>query len=284
MNRHSHSAYRLIPLAGMVLLTAAWLRQSALAQLGFAEAAARDLVMTEVREGGTDHRSRARSYTRLVIAGRKAYQKVPLAARGQLTPGLFAWVKAYLNTPGFSAEYARIREELKPVSRVYELTIEQEIKQEVDEQLAGHAQLKQAAATMKPADRDQMLANLKQAEAMLRSPEYLKAQRTEREEARARDEAGIERATAEWLLRYPATVGGFAARNLRSLLEGTAGVDYSAKLVTIVGEGGESLGFENEGYRTGKSWMWVESVLAGKEAVTAARAAAEAWLKELGAP
>ena len=160
-----------------VLVTGAGsaLRQSALSQLGLAEAAARELVMTEVREGGTDSRSPARSYSGLAMAGRKAYQKVPVAARAQVTSGLFAWVKAYLNTPGFKAEYARIREEMKPVPTEYELTIEQEIRKEIDEQLAGHEQMKQMAASMKPADREQMLATIKQVQAMLRSPEYLNA-------------------------------------------------------------------------------------------------------------
>jgi len=32
-----------------------------------------------------------------------------------------------------------------------------------------------------------------------------------------------------------------------------------------------------------KPWQWLDAFVVGKEATTAARAAAEAWLKELGA-
>ena len=68
---------------------------------------------------------------------------------------------------------------------------------------------------------------------------------------------------------------------LRAFLAGTADVDYSAKIIEIQGEGGSGPGFANEALRQ-KSWMWVECVMAGKDAVMAARTSAQAWLKELG--
>ena len=91
----------------------------------------------------------------------------------------------------------------------------------------------------------------------------------------------MDKVTKEWQETFPAEPGAFVARALRTLLEGTAGVDYSAKLVTVVGEGGEILWFADLSYRETKPWMWVEAIFAGKEAVAAARVAAEAWLKEL---
>ncbi len=106
--------------------------------------------------------------------------------------------------------------------------------------------------------------------------------RADKVRERAREEKGFESATKEWEETFPVAPGAFIAKALRAFLEGTAGVDYSAKIVPVQGEGGESLWFENMSYRETKPWMWVEAILAGKQAIDAARAAAAAWLKELG--
>jgi len=273
----------LILLSVLVTGSAAGLRQGALSPLGLTEAVARELMLEEVRNGGTDTRVlSARWHTRLVNKGREGYQKLPVAQRAAATTGLFAWAKAFTGSPAFKTAYTGIRAEQKPTQREYALTIEQEIKKEVDEQLAGHEQMKQAAASMPAKDRENMLASLKQAQAQLRSPEYLQAVRAGKVEERAQEQASLDKVTKEWQETFPAEPGVFVARALRTLLEGTAGVDYSAKLVTVVGEGGDMLWFADLSYREAKPWMWVEAILAGKEAVDAARSAAEAWLAELG--
>lgn len=283
MRRDIPRFFRLIPVAALLALTAGTLQQGALTQLGLTEAVARELVLEEVGSGGTDTKVMSgRGHSRLVQKGRASYQKLPASQRAQATTGLFAWAKVFTGSPAFKTAYTRIRAEQKPTPKEYALTIEQEIKQEVDEQLAGHEQMKQATASMPAKDREAILANIKQAQAQLRSPEYLKAQRTMRLEERAREQAGEDEAVKNWQEWYPADPNAFAAKALRALLEGTAGVDYSAKLVTVAGEGGDVIWFENLAYRKTKPWMWVEALLAGKEAVTAARIAAQAWLKELG--
>ena len=272
----------LVLLSVLVTGSAAAWRQSALSQLGLTEAVARELMLEEVRNGGTDTRVRsARWHTRLVKKGRAGYQKLPVAQRAAATTGLFAWAMALTGSPTFKTAYIGIRAEQKPVPRQYALTIEQEIKKEVDEQLAGHEQMKKATASMSAKDRETMLANLRQAEAQLRGSPYLQALRADKVEERAREQAGFDEAMKRWEETFPAEPSAFVARALRTLLEGTAGVDYSAKLVTVVGEGGDMLWFADLSYRETKPWMWVEAILAGKEAVGAARSAAEAWLKEL---
>jgi hypothetical protein len=271
--------------AGVLLLGAGAWQAGALAPLGLSDSQARELVLEQVRHGGTDTRMMSlNSYTPLVVAGRKAYQSVPAAQRAQVTNALFSWARAYAGSPGFRTAYASIRDESKPIPREYALTIEQEIKQLVDEQLAGHAQLRKAAESMSAKDKAAMLANLKQAQDQVTGAQYLQAERTARQEARAQDQKGFEEAAKAWAERFPPEPKQFVAKALRTLLQGTAGIDYSAKLITIQGEGGSILWFENTEYQKTKPWMWVEAILAGPEAVAAARAAAEAWLKELGAP
>lgn len=267
---------------GLLVLTGALVRQSALSQFGLTEAAAREMVMSEVKGGGTDNRPMsARSYSRLVVAGRAAYQKVPAASRAQVTVSLFAWAKVYVASPAFKAAYLKHRAETKPQPKDYALTVEQEIKAKIDEELAGQAEMRKNLTAFPAADRARILESIKTVEAQVKSPEFSQALREEKLEERAREKASIERITKDWEATYPADPNAFAAKNLRHLLAGTEGVDFAAKLVTIQGEGGASLGFENEALRK-KPWMWVECVLAGKEAVAAARAAALAWLQELG--
>jgi hypothetical protein len=274
---------RLIPLAGLVLLLGAAFRQGALSLFGLTEAIARELVLEEVRNGGTDTRvMSARWHGRMVLRGRSAYQKIPVGQRAQATAGIFAWAKVFIASPAFKAAYTQIRADLKPIPREYALTIDQEVKKEVDEQIAGHEQTKQATASMPAKDRETILASIKQAQAQLRSPDFLQAVRAGKVEERAQEQASMDNVTREWQETFPVDSRAFAAKALRALLEGTAGVDYSAKLVTVVGESGEGLWFANTSYRETKPWMWVEAILAGKEAVTAARVAAEAWLKEIG--
>lgn len=214
-------------------------------------------------------------------AGRKAYKALPASARGPVSTALFAWAKAYAATPAFKAAYLKIRSEQKPTYREYELTVEQEVQKNIQEQLANVEALRKAAASMAPADKAQALASAKEAEAMIRNPAIVNADRAQREADRAKDKAETDRITRDWEARYPAEVRAYVALTLRQFLGATAGVDFNAKLVTIVGEGGESLGFANPDYQK-KPWQWIECVLAGPEAVSAARAAAAEWLKEVG--
>jgi hypothetical protein len=269
--------------AGLLLLGAGAWQAGALAPLGLSDPQARELVLEQVRQGGTNARTLSMSsYTPLVLTGRRAYQKVPAAQRAQVTSALFGWARAYASTPAFRTEYTSIRAGLTPVPREYPLTIEQEIRREVDKQLAGHEQLRKAAESMPAKDKATMLANLKQAQDQLRSPVYLQAERADREAKRAEEQAGYDRAVKAWEEKFPPDPRQFVAKALRTLLEGTAGVDFSARLITIQGEGGSILWFENTEYQKTKPWMWIEAILAGPDAVAVARTAAEAWLKELG--
>lgn len=265
--------------AGTVLL-GAWLQASALAPFGLTEAGARELILTDVESGGTsDHRNM--SYTPLVLKGRESYPKIPAANRAAVTTALFGWAKGYISSPAFKTQYLKIRAEAKPIPTEYALTIDQEIQKELDEQLAGHKQMEEAAKSMPAAERASILASIKEAQAQMKNPAMLAAIRADKVEARAKDAAALVEGTKFWAARFPADPNAFSIIVLRNFLAGTAEVDYTAKVIEIQGEGGSGPGFADEALRQ-KPWMWVECVLAGKDAVTAARAAAQAWLKELG--
>ena len=83
---------------------------------------------------------------------------------------------------------------------------------------------------------------------------------------------------ATWKRDYPESPAPAIAKRIREFLAFSADVDFSAKLVAKDGK----MVFENPAYEA-KSPQWKMCFRAGKEATAAARAAAQAWLKELGA-
>ncbi len=95
---------------------------------------------------------------------------------------------------------------------------------------------------------------------------------------RQQRQVDYQRDTKEWQERYPENPNVLVARQLRRFLEASADVDYAARIAT---QGGV-MRFVNPQYEE-KSSEWKICYRAGKEAVTVARTAAAAWLKELGA-
>ena len=251
--------------------------QSVLTELGLTEAAARALLTNEVQTSGEGGYS-----STLAMAGRAAYLRVPEAARGAATTALFAWAKAYVNSPAFETAYARIRSESKPQLRERAPTADEELKKQLDESLAVYESAKTAASAMPAAEREKFLASLKQIFDMQRSPEMLKVQRTALEEKRAKEKADEDQVMARWQEAFPADRQVLFARRLRELLDATADVDFEARKNTIRTPAGDTVGFAlSDPYRV-KPWQWLDAFVVGKEATTAGRAAAEAWLKEIG--
>ncbi|MGB7219579.1 MAG: hypothetical protein WBD07_12320, partial [Vicinamibacterales bacterium] len=222
-------------IAVMVVAGGAVLAQSALAQLGLTEAQARGDVLGVVMgpEGALG------SYTSLVNKGRAAYQKVPVAARGQVTTGLFAWAKTFASSPAFKTEYARLRAEGTPQPKPYPKTVEQEL-----------------------ADMEKQMANFKMPEATIR--EQMKGARASIEAGRAQDKENYEREMKDWQARYPADSQGFVAKYLREFLAATAGLDFSAKVEIADTRVGPLPQFVDPALQN-KPWQAVEAVYAGRE-------------------
>jgi hypothetical protein len=252
--------------------------QSVLTQLGLTDRGARALLTSEVQTSGEGGYS-----STLAIAGRAAYLRVPEAARGAATTALFAWAQAYVNSPEFETAYARIRSESKPQLRERAPTVEEALKKQLDESLAAYESAKTAASAMPAAEREKYLASLKQIFDMQRSPETQRLLRAGLEEECAKGQAGEDQVMARWQERFPADRQVLFARRLREFLDATADVDFEARKNTIRNPAGETVGFVLSDAHKAKPWQWLDAFVVGKEATTAARAAAGAWLKELGA-
>jgi hypothetical protein len=251
----------------------ALLAQSVLLQLHLTEAAARNFLLDEIKVPASSRRND------IVVAGNRAFLKLPPAVRGQAASSLFAWAKAYVNSPVFKTTYANYRRGVIGEEMQYTLTVDQEVQKKLDDQLAGAEQLSKAADSFPPADRVKILETVKQQEAWARDPATFKMLKAGMEAERA-EKIGKEAERvkqAEEML--PADPRKLFARRLRAFLEGTADVNFSARTISLTG-GPDGIEFVDPADRK-HSWLWQEVVIVGQEATAAARAAAEAWLKEI---
>jgi hypothetical protein len=247
--------------------------QTALAQLGVTEAAARTFVLNEIKSPATGRRSD------IAIAGTRAFLKLPPAARAAAATGVFAWAKAYVNSPAFKASYEGHRRDRIPPARQYALSVDEAVKKETDDALAGMDQMRQGIGVLPPADQQKVLEKLKEAQAMLTDPAMIQARRAALEAERAERGGNNAAQIREVEEKTPANPQTLFARRLREFLAVTADVNFSARTINLTG-GTDGIEFVDRADRQ-RHWLWQEAVLAGPEALAAARTAAQAWLKEI---
>lgn len=244
-----------------------------LGQLGLTAASAKEAVMSGIGSGWLNYSLAA-----------PAFKKAPAALRVQLAEGTIAWAKAYTASPEFAASYAKLRETRKPEAPVFEGTPEEEQArqraQQAKDQARGVEDMKKALASMQPEQRKQMEAAMEQAAAIVKqmdTPEMRKMMldgiRMQREESTRRYQQELKK----WQEEYPESPAPVIAKRLKAFLDASADVDFDAKLEQKNGK----MRFVNQEYES-KSSEWKLCYRAGKEPVTAARAAAAAWMKELG--
>lgn len=249
--------------------------QSALAELGLTESAARTFVLNEIKGPALDRRSD------IAIAGTRAFLKLPASARGAAATGLFAWAKAYVNSPEFKASYDSYRKDRIPRGTEYELSVEEAVKKEMDEARAAMEEMKKhlAASGLPPPEQEKILAAWKEAQAQASSPEFVEARRKLLESERAEASGSDARLREEVEQQMPADPQRLFARRLREFLELTADVNFSARTISLTG-GPDGVEFIDRADRR-RHWIWQEAAIVGPEATAAARAAAQAWLKEI---
>lgn len=259
---------------GICLLLAgtAAMAQGVWAQLGVTEANAKAFADRVLTGGGPNH---LRTYDPIVLRMKEAWYKLPASARGPAMTAIYAWAKAHVGTPAFRNAYATNRTAQKPVMIAPKGTVDDELKaklaKEAEDQEAGYKMLEaNGMKAQADAQRKQFASIQKNLAAVYRR---------EIEDSRAKEKTDYDEATREWETRYPVDVNVFVAKHLREFIDATGDVDFSAKLVRSPVD--NSLGLADPALRR-KPWQWQESVLYGPEAIAAARAAASAWLKELG--
>lgn len=211
----------------------------------------------------------------------KLFKATPATARARIASAGIAWVKGYTESAEFAAKWAEIRENHKPPVPQFEGTPEDELKKADDEQKQQAEESRTALASLPPETRKQIEDGMKAADAMRASMNTPEMRRSRLEaivamRAERANQFGLE--IANWKRDYPESPAPAVARRIREFLAFSADVDFGAKLVTKDGK----LKFENPAYEATSS-QWKMCFRAGKEATAAARAAAQAWLNELGA-
>ncbi len=209
-----------------------------------------------------------------------AFKLLPATARAEAATAGVAWLKSYTTTAEFKQQWAKIRETHKPDPPEFTGTPEEEVAKADEEQKQQAEESKKAVAALPAAQRAQIEEAMKAAQAMtaqLNTPEMRKMRLDGIRMARAERTKQYEQELANWKRDYPESAGPMIARRLREFLAASADVDFAAKLVS---KDGKQV-FENQGYEQ-KSGQWKMCYRAGKEATGAARAAVQAWLKELG--
>jgi hypothetical protein len=263
----------LTALALLFIASAGLVAQSALAQLGLTETAARTFLFDELLSPSQDRRSA------IAVAGTRAFLKLPRSARAAAATGLFAWARSYASSPALTARYAEYRRSAIPSTRQYDLTVEQEVKQEIERQLADLQQSKKLVTVLPVEERGAVLEQLTELERQLRDPAFVKQMQEGRKEERALTNDLDARDVARMNDIVPADPRTLFVRRLREFLDATADVDFETRTISLTG-GPDGIEFIDPKVR-GKHWMWHEAVIVGPEATAAARAAAQAWLKEV---
>jgi hypothetical protein len=209
-----------------------------------------------------------------------AFKLMPAGARAEAVAAGVAWLKTYTASAEFKQKYAAIRETHKPPAPAFAGTPEEEIKKADEEQKQQAEESKKALAALPADQRAQIEEGLKAAQAaaaQMNTPEMRKTRLDAINAERASRTRQYEQELATWQRNYPESAGPVIARRLREFLAISADVDFAAKLTSRNGK----MVFENPAYEQ-KPGQWKMCFRAGQEATTAARAAAQAWLKELG--
>jgi hypothetical protein len=240
-----------------------------LSQLGITAAAAKEAVNSIINSG-------------IINPGlpSKAFKVLSPAQRADAATAGVAWLKAYTATAEFKQQYAKIRANRKPDAPKFEGTPEDELKKANDEQTKQTEESKKALASLPPEQRKQIEDALKQAQEMVAkmdTPEMRKMRLDGIKAKRDQETKEYQKSLADWQRDFPENPTGAIAKRLREFLAASADIDFNAKLKSVDGR----MLFENSTYQN-KPEQWKLCYRAGKDATTAARTAAQSWLKELG--
>ena len=270
----THPAPRRVAVIVTTVLAAASIAWAAdvLTQLGVPAPMAKEAVVSAI-SGGYFNTS----------LGYKVLKASAPAARAELVTGAVAWAKAYVASTEFQAAYATVREAQKPREPTFVGTAEEEFRKKQAEQQAEQdkstAELKATLPQLPPETRKAVEEGMKAAaemQAKMDTPEMRKMMIDGITMERASKKQEYERDLQTWQTNFPESPRALVVKRLQKFLADTKDVDFDAALTT---RNGRKV-FVKEEYEA-KPGEWKQAFRAGREAVTAARTAVQAWLTEL---
>jgi hypothetical protein len=248
-----------------------------LAPFGVGEAAVQSMLLRVLDGGGTLIEG-----AQIVSTIQKGYARVPVTMRAQATTAAFAWAKSYLHSPAFATAYAKFREQHRPRGAVIEAgSIDEIVQRRINEYVATLEEGKKGLDVLSPADRAKAIKFIADTIANARSPENVKGMRLAVELERDANAKSDQQATRDFDAKWPADPKAYVRKQLEYFMAMTANMDYTLPKIWIKDPSGATLGFLSPGLED-MPWETVRAFVIGKEAVDAARTAADAWLQELG--
>ena len=251
--------------AALALMGSVVLAQGVPSQLRISEQDARQTLLDSINSGNPE-----------LGMGAKAFTALPAAGRVAVVDASVLWMKAYVNSPTFKAAYTTARDRMKPTPPQFEGTVDEELKRQQAQQAKEQAETMKAVASLPADQRAGLEAVMKQTNAMISSPEFQQQMRAGIQSDRTSRTQSYQEDLQKWQENYPANGLVLVARRLQTFLDVSGTVDFGAKLTS---QGGR-MQFVNPEYQAKRS-EWKLCFRAGREAVTAGRTAATAWLKEL---
>jgi hypothetical protein len=267
----------LAAIAAAVALRAQTRTVGPLAPFGVSEAAVQSMLLRVLDGGGVLIEG-----NQIVGAIQSGYARVPAAMRAQATTAAFAWAKSYLHSPAFATAYAKFREQHRPPGAVIEAgSIDEIVQRRIDEYVATLEQGKKNLDALSPADRAKGIKFIDDTIANARKPENVKGMRLALELERGENAKANEQAARDFDARWPADPKAYVRTQLEYFMRMTANIDYTLPKIWVTDSSGAIVGFLSPGLED-LAWETARAIVVGKESVEAARAAATAWLQELG--
>ncbi len=243
--------------------------QSALGSLGVSDATGRQIVDAWLSNGYINPTPAA-----------KAFKSAGPASRATLVTNAIAWAKTYTESAGFKAEYERQRQASRPSLPDVKGSVDDELATQSAERKKSVEEMKKSLAQFPPDMRKQMEAAVKEAEAnnlkLDTDAQMVAIFRQGIEAQRASEQEAYKGRLAAYEKRWPADSTVLVARRLQEFLDISKDVDFDAKLVPS----GRLMRFADPRYEE-KPPVWKLCYRAGREACSAARGAAQAWLKTI---
>jgi hypothetical protein len=240
-----------------------------LAKLGLDPASAKDSFLDSLASGDV--------YNDTAM---KVFKTLPALARAEIVRAGLGWIKAYVATAEFKANYQEFRENKKPAAAAVRPAYEEVLKKQKDDFEKQIVETRKNMAGLDAATKESMEKGIRemraQMEAMEKNPQQKELMRQMTDVARVEDKKHYEEQLKAWEEKFPTEPRALVKKRINDFLAASAGVDFAAKLLPR----GEKMVFANEEYEQ-KPSEWKVCFRAGREATEAARAFAKAWLPEL---
>jgi hypothetical protein len=268
MKKHYMLAIMVTPLLALAAAKAA--AQTVMSSIGASE----DEVKRQVVSVLTSNRTP-------VYLAAKAFKAADSSLRVKIVGGTMAWIKAYVESPAFKADYDKQREAAKPAPLKPKESIDAELAKQKADRQKSLAESRKNLDKMTPEMRKTMEATIKQMEETFAKqdadPRMAVMMRQSLEAQRAAEVKSYQERVAQYEKKFPADPKVLIAQRLQWFMDLSKDVDYDAKL--YAGERGK-MKFVNSAYET-KPEGWKLCYRAGRPSVEAARTFAASWLKAI---